>query len=97
MEPNHGRLLNEDHEVLATGVFEINIDRQEVTFRPIVDCSLLDRETGPLLMELDDGRTLELAARYLRFRLYSVNGERQTIYRIHFALEPEAQQLPVTY
>ena len=96
MEANHGRLLNRDHEVLAAGVFEINSERQEVTFRPLVDCSLLDRETGPLLMELDDGRTLELAARYLRFRLYGLNGERQSIYRLHFALEPEAQQLPVT-
>jgi hypothetical protein len=96
MESNYGRVLNGGGEVLATGAFVINQERQEITFRPVVDSSLLDRETGPLIMELDDGRMLELAAKYMRFRLHGPDGERQSIYRLRYIAGQEARGLPAS-
>jgi hypothetical protein len=96
MESDYGRVLNGGGEVLATGAFEINQELQEIMFRPIVDCSLLDKETGPLIMELDDGRMLELAAKYIRFRLHGPDGERQSIYRLRYVAGQEARGLPAS-
>jgi hypothetical protein len=96
MESDYGRVLNGGGEVLATGAFEINTERQEIMFRPVVDCSLLDKETGPLIMELDDGRMLDLAAKYIRFRLHGPDGERQSIYRLRYVSGQEARGLPAS-
>ena len=96
MEPDYGRVLNGGGEVLATGAFEINQERREIMFRPVVDSSLLDRETGPLIMELGDGRMLEVAAKYMRFRLNGPDGERQSIYRLHYVSGQEARGFPAS-
>ncbi len=96
MEPDHGRLLNEEGEVLTCGVFDINPERQEITFRPIADCSLLDKASGPLRLELDDGHRLELAGKYIRFRIYGLDGERQSIYRLRYLAEQEVHKVPVS-
>jgi len=96
MEPDYGRVLNGGGEVLATGAFEINQERREIMFRPVVDSSLLDRETGPLIMELGDGRMLEVAAKYMRFRLNGPDGERQSIYRLRYVEGQEARGLPAS-
>jgi hypothetical protein len=96
MEINYGRVLNGGGEVLATGAFEINKDRCEIVFRPVVDSSLLDRETGSLIMELDDGRMLEIAGKYLRFRLQGLDGERQSIYRLRYVAGQETRGSPVS-
>jgi len=96
MEPDYGRVLNGGGEVLATGAFEINQERREIMFRPVVDSSLLDRETGPLIMELGDGRMLEVAAKYMRFRLNGPDGERQSIYRLRYVSGQEARGSPAS-
>ena len=96
MEPDYGRVLNGGGEVLATGAFEIDQERREIMFRPVVDSSLLDRETGPLIMELGDGRMLEVAAKYMRFRLNGPDGERQSIYRLRYVEGQEAHGFPAS-
>jgi len=96
MESDFCRVLNGGGEVLASGAFQINKERQEVIFRPTVDPSLLDKETGPLIMELDDGRMLDLAAKYVRFRLSGPDGGRQSIYRLRYLSEQEARGLPAS-
>jgi len=96
MEPDYGRVLNGGGEVLATGAFQINQERREIMFRPVVDSSLLDRETGPLIMELGDGRMLEVAAKYVRFRLNGPDGERQSIYRLRYVEGQEARGFPAS-
>jgi hypothetical protein len=93
---NEGRVLNSDGEVLVSGSFEINRERQEVTLRPFQDTSLLDKATGPLILELDDGRMLELESKYLRFRLYEPDGERHSIYRLRYVQREEAHGLPIS-
>ncbi len=93
---DYGRVLNIDGEVLATGAFEINRERCEIVFRPVVDSSLLDKETGPLIMELDDGRMLDIAGKYLRFRLLGPDGERESIYRLRYTAGREAHGSPVS-
>jgi hypothetical protein len=93
---DYGRVLNGGGEVLATGAFEINKERCEIVFRPVVDSSLLDKETGPLIMELDDGRMLDVDAKYLRFRLNGPDGERQSIYRLRYSAGQEARGLPAS-
>ena len=96
MDADYGRVLNGGGEVLATGTFQINKERQEITFRPVVDSSLLDRETGPLIMELDDGRMLDVEPKYVRFRLHGADGERESIYRLRYVVEQEARGLPAS-
>jgi hypothetical protein len=95
MDADYGRVLNGGGEVLATGTFQINKERQEITFRPVVDSSLLDKETGPLIMELDDGRMLDVEPKYIRFRLQGPDGERQSLYRLRY-LGQEARGLPAS-
>jgi hypothetical protein len=97
MESDYGRVLNGGGEVLATGAFQINKERCEITFRPVVDTSMLDKETGPLIMELDDGRMLDLAAKYVRFRLQGPDGERQSIYRLRYVAGQEARGFPASH
>ena len=85
------RVLNGEKETVASGAYEINEERQEVTLRPFVDTGLIDKEMGPLFLEMDDGRTLELSSRYMKFRLYDSHGECQPIYRLHYLERQEAQ------
>jgi hypothetical protein len=93
---NQGRVFNSDREVVATGACEVNEERLEVTLRPFLDNGLLDKETGPLILELDDGRTLELAKKYMKFRLYGPDGERQSIYRLRYLSPQEVQGFPAS-
>ena len=93
---DYGRVLNGGGEVLASGAIEINRERCEITFRPLVESILLDRETGPLLIELDDGRMLEIAGKYVRFRLNGPDGERQSVYRLHYVSGQEARGFPAS-
>ena len=88
---NQCRVLNGDGETVATGACEINEERQEVTLRPFVDSGLIDKEIGPLFLELDDGTMLELNSRFMKFRLYGSDGERQSLYRLHYQTRQEAQ------
>jgi len=84
-------VLNSEGEMVATGACEINEERQEVTLRPFLDTGMIEKETGPLFLEMDDGTTLELSSRFMRFRLYGTDGERQSLYRLHYHMRQEAQ------
>jgi hypothetical protein len=84
-------VVNSEGETVATGACEINEERQEVTLRPLLDSGLIDKEMGPLLLEMDDGRTLELSSRFMKFRLYGTDGERESIYRLRYQARQEAQ------
>jgi hypothetical protein len=88
---NQCRVVNSEGETVATGACEINEERQEVTLRPLLDSGLIDKEMGPLLLEMDDGRTLELSSRFMKFRLYGTDGERESIYRLRYQARQEAQ------
>jgi len=88
---NQCRVLNGEGETVATGACEINEERQEVTLRPFLDSGLIDKEIGLLFLEMDDGRTLELSSRFMKFRLYGTDGERQSLYRLHYQTRQEAQ------
>ncbi len=87
---NQCRVVNSEGETVATGACEINEERQEVTLRPFPNTGLLDKETGLLFLELDDGRTLELSSRFMKFRLYGTDGERESIYRLRYQARQEA-------
>ena len=84
-------MLNGERRQCASGACEINEERQEITLRPVVDTGLMDKEMGPLFLELDDGKMLELSSRYMKFRLYEPDGECQSIYRLHYLERQEAR------
>jgi hypothetical protein len=88
---NQCRVVNSEGETVATGACEINEERQEVTLRPLLDSGLIDKEMGPLFLEMDDGGTLELSSRFMKFRLYGTDGERESIYRLRYQTRQEAR------
>ena len=88
---NQCRVVNSEGETVATGTCEVNEERQEVTLRPLLDTGLIDKELGPLFLEMDDGRTLELSSRFMKFRLYGTDGERESIYRLRYQARQEAR------
>ena len=93
---NQGRIMNADGEVLVSGLFDVNEEGREVVFRPISESRMLDRETGPLFLELEDDRVIELSNRFLKFRLASPDGERQSIYRLRYVAGQEARGFPAS-
>jgi len=64
-----GKLYNSGGEIVAEGNCQVDHDRGSVTLRPLVDTPLLERQTGSLRLELDDGSELWLTDRVIRFRL----------------------------
>jgi hypothetical protein len=83
--------MNSEGETIAKGSCELNEERGEITLRPFLDAGLIDKATSRLFVEMEDGRTFELTSRYMRFRLYTPDGERQSIYRMRY--EPQQSEM----
>jgi hypothetical protein len=77
-----GKLLNAEGEFIASGPCEINRDRGDVTMWPSWEVHMLERQRGPLMLELDDGRRVELSDRHLTFKLAGPTEQRISVYRL---------------
>jgi hypothetical protein len=86
-------VLNSGGELIASGVCEISEERPEITFRPSLDTYLIDKTDGPLFVEMDDGRKLELERKYMRFRLYDTEGERNEVYRFRYLVDEQRRSV----
>ena len=64
-----GKLYNDRDEIVAEGTCQVDVERGNITMRPIVDTPLLSRQRGTLRLELDDGSQLLISDRIIRFRL----------------------------
>jgi hypothetical protein len=78
-----GKLLNAGGEFIASGPCEINRERAEVTMWPSWEVHMLERQRGPLVLELEDGRRVELSDRHLTFKLAGPTEQRVSVYRLH--------------
>ncbi len=88
-----GRLLNQDGELVAEGLLELNAARMEITMWPDRERHLLSRQRGELTLELDDGRRLRLSDRHMTFRVATGSNPYQVIYRLR-VLQEEAAPAP---
>lgn len=77
-----GKLLNAEGEFIASGPCEINRERREVTMWPSWEVHMLERQRGALVLELDDGRRIELSDRHLTFKLAGPAEQRISVYRL---------------
>jgi hypothetical protein len=77
-----GKLTNAEGEFIASGPCEINRDRGEVTMWPSWEMHMLERERGPLVLELDDGTKLAISDKHLTFKLRGPSEQRISVYRL---------------
>ncbi len=80
-----GKLYNEGNELLAEGHCQVDDDRGSVTLRPILDTPHLDRQRGPMRLNLEDGSELQLADRLIRFKLNVPGVAPGPAYRLYIA------------
>ena len=80
-----GRLFNAEGEIVGEGSCQVDHDKGSVTFRPIVDTPLLQRQHGNLRLELDEGPELEITDRIIRFRLNVPGNPPGAAYRLYFS------------
>jgi hypothetical protein len=80
-----GKLTNLSGEFVASGQCEVHEDRGEVTMWPSWEMHMLERERGALVLELGDGRRIELSDRHLTFKLAGAEDQRMTVYRLRIA------------
>ena len=64
-----GKLFTESGEIVAEGTCQIDMDRGNVTMRPLIDTPLITRHTGPMHLVLDDGTTLQVRSGIIKFNL----------------------------
>ena len=77
-----GKLTNAEGEFIASGPCEINRDRGEVTMWPSWEMHMLERERGPLVLELEDGTKLPISDKHLTFKLRGPAEQRISVYRL---------------
>lgn len=77
-----GKLRNTDGELIASGVCQVDRDRNQVTMWPSWELHMLERERGRLLLELDDGSTLDISDKHLTFKLRGTSEQRISVYRL---------------
>ena len=77
-----GKLTNAEGEFIASGPCEINRDRGEVTMWPSWEMHMLERERGPLVLELEDGTKLGISDKHLTFKLRGGAEQRISVYRL---------------
>ncbi|MDE3095912.1 MAG: hypothetical protein KGK07_07920 [Chloroflexota bacterium] len=77
-----GKLLNTEGEFIASGPCEVDRERGDVTMWPSWEMHMLERERGPLVLELEDGRRLDLSDKHLTFKLTGAGEQRISVYRL---------------
>jgi len=91
-----GKLLNAEGEFIASGPCEINRDRGEVTMWPSWEVHMLERQHGPLVLELDSGRRIDISDHHLTFKLAGPTEQRISVYRLRM-LNPVPEHLAAGY
>src|SRR3990172_3383614 len=91
-----GKLTNAEGEFIASGPCEINRDRGEVTMWPSWEMHMLERERGPLVLELEDGTKLPISDKHLTFKLRGPAEQRISVYRLRI-LERVPEHLAAGY
>jgi hypothetical protein len=77
-----GKLMNDQGELIASGMCEVNRERAEVTMWPSWELHMLEREHGPLTLSLDGGPTLNISDKHLTFKLRGDDRQRVSVYRL---------------
>jgi hypothetical protein len=77
-----GKLRNNEGEFVASGLCEVDRERNEVTMWPSFEMHMLQRQRGPLSLELDNGTTLQISDRHLTFKLRGPSEQRVSVYRL---------------
>ncbi|MHB8376716.1 MAG: hypothetical protein ACYDEB_07140 [Dehalococcoidia bacterium] len=77
-----GKLLNTEGEFIASGPCELDSERGDVTMWPSWEMHMLERERGPLVLELEDGRRLDISDKHLTFKLTGTTEQRISVYRL---------------
>ncbi|HZP58176.1 MAG TPA: hypothetical protein VFC53_11595 [Dehalococcoidia bacterium] len=80
-----GKLTNADGEFIASGPCEVDRERGEVTMWPSWELHMLERQRGPLALELADGSTLDISDRHLTFKLAGPTEQRISVYRLRIS------------
>ncbi len=100
-----GKLTNLEGKFIASGPCEVDRERSEVTMWPSWEMHMLERERGPLVLELADGTRLDISNKHLTFKLSGPTEQRISVYRLrivervpeHLAAgyaAPQAEQEP---
>jgi len=69
-------------EFIASGSCEVNFQRGEVTMWPSREAHMLERQRGALVLDLEDGRRLNISDRHLTFKLSGPDRQRISVYRL---------------
>ncbi|MEX2247148.1 MAG: hypothetical protein WEC75_10725 [Dehalococcoidia bacterium] len=80
-----GKLTNAAGEFVASGICEVDVDSGQVTMWPSWEVHMLERQRGPLALELDDGRRLDISDRHLTFKIAGPAEQRISVYRLRVA------------
>ena len=74
--------MNDQGELIASGMCEVDRERAEVTMWPSWELHMLERERGALTLALDGGPTLNISDRHLTFKLRGEAEQRISVYRL---------------
>jgi hypothetical protein len=61
--------MNDQGELIASGMCEVDRQKAEVTMWPAWELHMLERERGALTLALDGGPTLTISDKHLTFKL----------------------------
>jgi len=83
----HARLVNAEGELLAEGACWLNEPQGQATLEPKrAPAFAIQKERGPLTLELESGRTLKVSDRLMVVRIappgHSNGSERRSLYRL---------------
>ena len=92
------RLVNAEGELLAEGACWLNEPQGQATLEPErAPASAIQKERGPLTLELESGRTLKVSERLMVVRIAppgQANGsERRSLYRLRLLNATQAQEV----
>jgi hypothetical protein len=77
-----GKLMNEQGELIASGLCEVDAEKSQVTMWPAWELHMLERERGILSLTIDGGPTLTISDRHLTMKLRGEAKERISVYRL---------------
>jgi hypothetical protein len=77
-----GKLMNDQGELVASGLCEVDREKAQVTMWPSFQLHMLERERGALSLALDGGPTLTISDKHLTIKLRGEAGERISVYRL---------------
>ena len=74
--------MNDQGELIASGMCEVDRERAEVTMWPSWELHMLERERGALQLALEDGPTLTISDKHLTMKLRGDDKQRISVYRL---------------